>query len=76
MCCDCVSSTVCQKDPYQSPEAGTLVFDACVCQAAVCGTICVGACAGQGIDQGCQACATQAASSQCATQLKGCPINN
>ncbi|MFT3767675.1 MAG: hypothetical protein QM820_19645 [Minicystis sp.] len=74
-CCDCVSSTVCQSNPFQEPLPSTLAFDACACQPDVCGQSCVAACAGQGIDQACQECAKKAAVSACIEQFKACPIN-
>lgn len=75
-CCDCVSNSVCQQSTFQEPTTATTAFDDCVCQAAVCLTECSSACAGNGIDQGCNECAKKAAAAQCATEWKACPINN
>lgn len=76
MCCDCVSSTVCQQNTFQEPEASTTAFDDCVCQPGVCAAVCMAACAGEGIDSSCQDCAKMAAGSTCAAQFMACPINN
>ncbi|APR82723.1 Hypothetical protein A7982_08072 [Minicystis rosea] len=74
-CCDCVSSNVCQDNPFQAPEQSTLVFDDCICQPQVCGAICSAACAGQGIDAGCQDCAAKFAQAECLSAFLACPIN-
>jgi len=74
-CCDCVSSTVCTLGSFGPVTAEVTAFDDCVCAPDVCGQSCVAACAGQGIDQSCQQCATKAAVGPCALQFSACPMN-
>jgi hypothetical protein len=75
MCCDCVSSTVCTLGTFGPITAEVTAFDDCVCGANVCGSSCVAACAGQGIDMNCQQCAAKAAQGPCASTFSACPTN-
>jgi hypothetical protein len=74
-CCDCVSQNVCTLGPFGWETTEVIAFDDCVCQLTECGTVCAGACVGQGIDMGCPDCAAKSAQGNCAKPFSACPKN-